>query len=283
MCELCRSGPLLQCLLARWVAVARQRPIYAVQSIQGSNPHTFIDGQTAYRGCSSDIDSQAGKQFCATNAKQCYQCAKRGCNDNRPKMIDTVACVKCNSTSNPNCAALTTPVNATLCKPFADGYVNYCFTRVANETVTRGCVLEHDSLIADCNSWYSTACEECMGNNCNKQAIRRESCIECNSKVDRNCTANPDDYMRKQCPLALKPAGCYRRIQNGKYFYWFSLYLLLPWNWKWNHPHDNIIVFIELEHINSFKCPFGMHATFKFFFSTVIVLYRVLINWVYLY
>lgn len=177
---------------------------------------SFWDGKSAYRGCTSDIDTDAGKQYCASHPKQCYQCAKRGCNDNRPKMIDTVACFKCNSGNDMNCLTLTAPTNASLCAPFESSYTNYCFIRVINESVTRGCLLEHADVINDCNSWDSTSCEECLGDECNKRAIIPEFCIQCDSKIDSNCTTNPVDSMKQQCSLTLKPAGCYRKIVDGK-------------------------------------------------------------------
>lgn len=179
----------------------------------------IADGTNAYRGCTSDDDTRDGKQFCALNAQQCQQCAKRGCNDNRPNMLDSVTCVKCSSSTDPNCVSMVTPIDATTCVPFEGGYTNYCFIHIENGTVARGCVLEHKHLIDDCNSWHSTTCEECRGNACNRRAISIESCIECDSRNDHNCTDHIDDYMRKQCPLTLKPAGCYRRTTNGKQVY----------------------------------------------------------------
>lgn len=164
------------------------------------------------------MDDLPGKQFCLANRDQCYQCPKRGCNDNHPKMVDDVSCVKCNSLQNANCIQLDDKLNGTICKPFVGDYVNYCFTRVINNTVTRGCILEHDELIEDCNSWYSSSCEECVGNACNSVPVETEHCISCDTERDANCTLKPDHYMSKQCPLTLRNLGCYRKTDanNGK-------------------------------------------------------------------
>lgn len=130
-------------------------------------------------------------------------------------MITDVSCVKCSSTQDKNCVSLGNNIQATKCAPFVNGYVNYCFTHLTNETVNRGCILEHEPLIDECNSWYSNTCEECLGSNCNNVPVDGEYCIECDAKTDENCTTNIGEYMRKECPLSFKKLGCYRRSESG--------------------------------------------------------------------
>lgn len=173
----------------------------------------FLDGQLAYRGCNSDDPLDPGVEFCSKHSRECFKCPARGCNDNHPEIERKLSCYKC---QGKDCILASNTTKPVLCDPFVTDYKNYCFTRVANGSVSRGCILEHNELQADCDSWFSTTCEECEGKDCNRFPILSETCVECDAKTDANCTNNPGANSKKLCPLHLRPLGCYRTSEDGR-------------------------------------------------------------------
>lgn len=104
-----------------------------------------------------------------------------------------------------------------------------CFVHIDDRSVRRGCVKESiDSLftenginlIDDCRDKFT--CQLCSDrDNCNDMNIIVESCIECHTDANLNCTYEPNKEMSKTCPLTVIPSGCYLRksglsnIQRG--------------------------------------------------------------------
>lgn len=137
-----------------------------------------------------------------------------------------MSCVKCKSNALGICASIDEDKLPVKCQPFVQGYENYCFTHVHNETITRGCILETESLMSDCNSMNTEICIECRSNNCNRQTISNEYCYECDSAVNPNCTSNLENGMSKKCPLNVYRRGCYRIEDNdGKLLMFFVFFL----------------------------------------------------------
>lgn len=170
----------------------------------------FIDGTLAYRGCTSDNETSAGKRFCNQNAAQCEKCASRGCNNAEVRWENPLSCIVCNSTQDDQCKT-GNGVNRAGCILTTVGYKNHCFSRVANHTVARGCLRGAIPDTADdCSAWYSQTCKICAHNDCNQGPIDDKFCFECTSADDTNCTSNVATYMRKQCQLNLVESGCYR-------------------------------------------------------------------------
>lgn len=136
----------------------------------------------------------------------------------------TLTCVKCKSDGNGNCATIEENVSPTKCQPFVQGYENYCFTHVQNDTITRGCILENEPLLQECSSWHTENCAECRSNNCNRYPIDTEYCYDCDSNSNLNCTSSMNTDMRKKCPLNLHRRGCYRIEDNdGELVEFFSI------------------------------------------------------------
>lgn len=104
-----------------------------------------------------------------------------------------------------------------------------CFVHIADKIVRRGCLKEsilplfsekEINLISDCKD--KNKCQLCSyRDNCNNLEITDETCIDCHTETNMNCSYVPDEKMSKICPLSLEPRGCYLRklglanIQRG--------------------------------------------------------------------
>lgn len=95
-------------------------------------------------------------------------------------------------------------------------YDDKCFTRVINETVTRGCLFElvESSSTNDCVD--TNVCDICGNQSmCNSEPIKVEYCYSCDSRDDESCRSVVTTSMRKKCPLFLHPVGCYHIERMG--------------------------------------------------------------------
>ncbi|XP_055308469.1 proprotein convertase subtilisin/kexin type 5-like [Sitodiplosis mosellana] len=104
-----------------------------------------------------------------------------------------------------------------------------CFVHIANQTtVRRGCLKESIqslfsegiNLIDDCKDKYT--CQLCLDrDDCNNIEVRDESCIDCQTETDLNCTHELNEKMSRTCQRSVEPRGCYLRkaslsnIQRG--------------------------------------------------------------------
>lgn len=99
-------------------------------------------------------------------------------------------------------------------------YLDECFVHVAGDVITRGCLNEFKVLggtnyTADCAE-NGDVCEKCSNrDNCNNKVIDGEFCYVCDSTTDPKCIRNVSFEMRKQCPLNVKPLGCFRFEDNN--------------------------------------------------------------------
>lgn len=94
-------------------------------------------------------------------------------------------------------------------------YNDECYIHVANDIIHRGCISDTKDLPmygvdieADCK--IGDVCEKCSGTDvCNDKVIEKEHCMKCDSKNHPLCDQAPQPNMTIQCPLAIKPVGCY--------------------------------------------------------------------------
>lgn len=122
-----------------------------------------------------------------------------------------IQCIKCTSELNLNCISLATEIVGDQCQSDNDA----CFTHIRNNIVTRGCLKEVPSVEEDCKN--KDLCNICNGENCNSEPVETETCYECDSEINTNCTELLDATMSKVCPLALAKMGCYRYDDGGKF------------------------------------------------------------------
>lgn len=124
-------------------------------------------------------------------------------------------CRTCSSKNTVNCIRGPGGVPGVTCK----SYLDKCFIHVAGDVVTRGC-LDDQSKTGPVDyrkvCTNGNACEICTDKeNCNQKIVDGEFCLACDSETDSNCRLNANYTMRAQCPLAVKPLGCYRFEDNG--------------------------------------------------------------------
>lgn len=159
--------------------------------------------------------TSTGGELCNALGSLCVKCSRNGCNTAQPIIQDNpLACVKCNSLTDPDCAALTNNRAPQNCEPISNGQTDACYVRVRNGTVERGCLSERFDLEqSDCDRrTVGGRCALCTsGDGCNRQAVVAERCLECDSEVDATCSAGGVSDLRETvCPLSAGPMGCYR-------------------------------------------------------------------------
>lgn len=167
------------------------------------------DGDLVKRGCLSDIRPDE-RQMCRQQGDNCKTCLGNDCNSK----IAFQQCHVCNSTESVNCIRNPDLFPAITCR----NYVDNCFTHVRNDKVVRGCVSQSKSQVIedDCGVKANTDyCEKCKDGKCNDRTVDGEFCLTCDSTVDKNCNRNVSTEMRTQCPLAVRPMGCYRFEDEG--------------------------------------------------------------------
>lgn len=177
--------------------------------------YLFDDGgEIVKRGCVADLTSNEIR-MCRQERGECKTCIGDDCNA-QPKFQ---SCRTCNSTQNVNCIRSSGAVSSVQCRKYTD----QCYVHVDNNVVTRGCLAVSpldDAERTVCTSGDNENCQTCNGNsNCNNQLVDGEFCITCDSKFDANCHSSTNFTMRKQCPLSVKPMGCYLFNDGGMCFY----------------------------------------------------------------
>lgn len=92
-----------------------------------------------------------------------------------------------------------------------------CFVHIADQTVRKGCLKESIesvflekgiNLIDDCKD--KNTCQLCSDHdNCNNINIDVETCVDCHTETNLNCSYVPDEKMTRTCQLSFEPMGCY--------------------------------------------------------------------------
>lgn len=169
------------------------------------------NGDVVKRGCLSRV-SQFERDMCRREGRSCKFCLGNDCNE-KPSFAK---CRVCSSKDNVNCIRAANAFPSQTCTSYNDE----CFTYVAGDVVTRGCLKDSTQLgtvnyTSECKN--DDICSVCSdGDSCNNKIVNGEFCITCNSDTDPNCRSNLSFSQRTQCPLAVKPVGCYRfEDENG--------------------------------------------------------------------
>ena len=162
-------------------------------------------GEVVKRGCLSGV-TQNEMEHCRREGANCKTCLGNDCN----AKVSFQQCRSCSSVDDVKCIRSAGSVPSKVCQNYQDE----CFVHVTNDTITRGCLEEVPKFKEDCNN--GDLCEKCANDkNCNKNKVDGEFCLTCDSQADSNCRTNVTIGMRTQCPLAVKPLGCYRYEDDG--------------------------------------------------------------------
>lgn len=158
------------------------------------------------RGCLSDL-TPVEHSRCDLDQKGCKVCEGANCNNRH----EFQQCVRCNSTENVDCVRAIHWFDPVTCRAYDD----VCYTHVANDVVTRGCLQESTNvnISIECNN--PDICEKCVDQaGCNNKIVDGEFCMTCDSNTNPDCRANLTIDFRTQCSLAVTPLGCYRFEDN---------------------------------------------------------------------
>lgn len=167
------------------------------------------NGSLIKRGCLSNV-THYEIEMCRTQSALCKTCLGDDCN----AKISFQTCRECSSKNNTNCIRYPASAHVKHCR----NYVDECFTHVAGDVITRGCLQDYRNhnetdFLQDCQN--PDICEACDKDGCNEKVIDGEFCLTCDSDSDPNCRTNVSITMRTQCPLAVKPLGCYHFEDEG--------------------------------------------------------------------
>lgn len=205
-----------------------------------------------------------GRDFCVENPEQCSTCSGRACNAHKLKFEEKISCVKCTPDENGNCNVIDEGVEATECALTAAGYKNECFHYKKGDVSYRGCLFESaDEIFNECIKSGSEKCSTCNEPNCNREPVtnpnlrlnplqleqeekrdtqqpadnnrniwtpgfKNRFCLECDSRVDRNCVENSKDTLIRLCDVQADGTnlGCFHKIEGKIHVDCFNLKLL---------------------------------------------------------
>lgn len=207
-CLTCSSETDPRCRDNTTISMRTQCPL-AVDSL---GCYRFEDngGDLVKRGCLSNV-TQYERDMCRSEGANCKTCVGNDCNEKHKFQV----CRTCSSNNTVNCIRGPAGVPGVTCK----SYLDKCFVHVAGDVVTRGCLDDQSKTgpldyRKECTN--ENACQVCTDReNCNNKIVDGEFCLTCDSQTDPNCRLNVNYTMRAQCPLAVKPLGCYRFEDNG--------------------------------------------------------------------
>lgn len=205
-CITCDSTMNLDCKNKTSISMRKQCPLAVIQI----GCYRFENGGIIKRGCVISL-TKIEQDVCRREGAICKTCNGNDCNTK----LNFQKCRICNSTENVDCVRAASMVSTVTCKT----YLDQCFTHVVGDVITRGCLL--DKTVDDIIDYkkvcdITDACELCIDKeNCNEKIVDGEFCLACDSTIDPKCRSNVSFAMRKQCPLSVKPLGCYRFEDEG--------------------------------------------------------------------
>lgn len=162
-----------------------------------------FQGDHIEKGCITDLDKEK-RELCESDSDVCKKCTGNECNS-RQSFQECLVTDEENLTSTKTCKR----------------YTDECFIHVLDNNIRRGCIgdlvdwpIDGIDIVEDCKN--DEICEKCSDrDNCNNREVETENCIVCSSKGDIKyesyCTFYPEQLKNasQQCPLSLKPSGCY--------------------------------------------------------------------------
>lgn len=159
-------------------------------------------------GCVTDKEDPLW-EVCQKNV-ECKTCVGANCNSKR----SFSKCKHCNTENDPQCAINPDSVKTKDC----NAYVDDCYTFIGEYNIMRGCLNEQndDILQQMCSKKNSNKCAVCSpdGDSCNIHPFIKETCVDCDSKVNKTCIDDPKQHMGKICNLidSTDKRGCYLRV-----------------------------------------------------------------------
>lgn len=158
------------------------------------------------RGCVSKL-SREEKHDCTSLNTNCKTCKGDSCNKKKFLQI----CKECSSETNADhCVSSPWCVTDRYCP----NYMDKCYTFLKDGIVRRNCT--GDDLVAtdeDCSD--PEHCTICDDFKCNKEPIKGEKCLVCDSDKDPACAMfNKLPKFEQMCPLSLHEEGCYHFIDE---------------------------------------------------------------------
>lgn len=158
------------------------------------------------RGCVSKLTKEENYE-CHEPNSPCKTCIGDSCNKKKFLQI----CKMCSSeTDGENCTSNPTFATEINCP----NYMDKCYTLVKDGIVRRNCT--GDNIVAtekDCSNPEN--CILCDDYKCNRQVIKSDKCIVCDSSHNPDCASfNKLIKFKETCPLSLNEEGCYHFIDE---------------------------------------------------------------------
>lgn len=175
---------------------------------------------TMKRGCQSDVDTTANE--CSAEKEGCLFCKDSNCNNLKYKHDQALKCYQCTGSSTAkDCFNKQSGTDFKNCeKQILYNDVEYCYTRVNGDTITRGCLHDNTELTVD-NCKDDSVCTKCTTKDkdgCNSAEFSSIfTCINCRSDDDPKCWNDAGKMTGKECRTAEGSAadGCFHGIWNG--------------------------------------------------------------------
>lgn len=196
-------------------------PVQCAKAVTQLGCYRAVDQftNTSRRGCVSELPSPE-RQLCREEGATCKTCKSNSTNDVQMcNGVDSFTrCYGCDTSSNPNCA--TTPNDGMIVT--CENYNDQCFAsfNATDGQVRRGCLTDMSvQFITTCKA-NERNCKVCVVGigACNNQSAGIERCIECDSRVDRNCINQLYLFGEGKVCNANEPLrwqGCYLSKKNG--------------------------------------------------------------------
>lgn len=197
------------------------KPVQCPKAVKALGCYRAIDTFTgvSMRGCVSELPSPK-RQLCREEGDTCKTCSSNSttvgqvCNT----LDSFTQCIGCDSLSNPNCAVSPTAGMTIIC----GNYNDTCFTSLnkTNGQIRRGCLKEMSSQFINACKANERNCNICLDGQgaCNNQSAGIERCIECDSRMDRNCINRLHLFGDGKVCNANEPLrwqGCYLSMEDG--------------------------------------------------------------------
>ena len=167
------------------------------------------DNNMVHRGCLSDPSAE----LCLDDPDKCKICQAPDCNSESVMKAPELSCVTCDTANSESCNWGWRTSFAEKCKKERFFYEEEtCYVLKFSDQTIRGCTLDGNV----CRT--SSRCDLCKGDACNQYNTAHQSCYQCTSDEDNNCTLEPFHTKNVTCDglVEYDHRGCYTWIDSDK-------------------------------------------------------------------
>lgn len=173
-------------------------------------------------GCLMNL-SEPMIKLCGKNGNECKVCTGSNCNSR----ASFIKCLKCHITPDDRqCAINPQLAESVMCKNYDD----QCFTFIERFNVSRGCGGHPFITACQADPNKCEVCDTFDENGCNNRIITMETCVECDSLIDKQCHEEPHLFKDKVCSglKTIDRLGCYLSVVS-----YIDSYIIIFKDIKW--------------------------------------------------